>query len=310
MKYRKSSILILLMIGFIFLLQSISIDANGQDTLQPQLNKARLTGVIVSESILAGSSLTGLYYLWYDKYPKSGFHFFNDNKEWLMMDKIGHATTGYYLGKIGYDLLKWSGVDERKSIWYGGTIGFGYLTIIEIMDGFSAEWGTSTADFAANSLGSALFVGQQLFWKEQRLLLKWSYSNTEYAKYRPNVLGSKLQEKILKDYNGQTYWLSANLSSFLPSYQRIPKWLCISFGYGADGMIGGHFNPEEENGTKFPHFNRRRQFYLSADIDLTRIKTNNKTLKLVFEGLGFLKIPFPTLEYHTQGSIKFHPFYF
>jgi hypothetical protein len=51
----------------------------------------------------------------------------------------------------------------------------------------------------------------------------------QYAQYRPNVLGSSLAEQILKDYNGQTYWLSVNLHSFYKG-SKIPNgliWLLV-----------------------------------------------------------------------------------
>jgi hypothetical protein len=59
-------------------------------------------------------------------------------------------------------------------------------------------------DIIANASGTALFV----LWKEQRITPKFSFHTTQYAQYRPNVLGSSLAEQMLKDYNGQTYWLS------------------------------------------------------------------------------------------------------
>ncbi|MEJ6491389.1 MAG: hypothetical protein QNL60_02870 [Flavobacteriales bacterium] len=57
----------------------------------------------------------------------------------------------------------------------------------------------------ANALGSGLFLGHHLLWKEQRIVLKFSSHPTEFAKYRPEVLGSSYPERLLKDYNGQTY---------------------------------------------------------------------------------------------------------
>jgi hypothetical protein len=87
------------------------------------------------------------------------------------------------------------------------------LTAVEVLDGFSSEWGASSGDIIANASGTA-FVSQELLWKEQRITPKFSFHTTQYAQYRPNVLGSSLAEQMLKDYNGQTYWLSVNLHSF------------------------------------------------------------------------------------------------
>ncbi|MCF8296170.1 MAG: YfiM family protein [Saprospiraceae bacterium] len=275
-----------------------------------QVNKKLLTGVIVFESVSTASTLGGLYVLWYSDYPQSSFHFFNDNKEWLQMDKIGHAAVGYYVGKIGYEFLRWPGVEKKKAIWYGGTVGLAYMTTIEILDGFSAEWGASLGDVAANTFGAGMFIGQQLAWDEQRVLLKWSFHKSQYAKYRPNVLGSNFQERMLKDYNGQTYWLSANIHSFLPDDSKFPKWLNVAFGYSADGMLGGNSNPTTLDGNPLPYFKRNRQYFLSLDLDLTRIETKSKALNMVFDIVGVIKFPFPALEYNSKNEWKMHGVYF
>ena len=60
------------------------------------------------------------------------------------------------------------------------------------------------------------------------------------------LLGSSLPEQILKDYNGQTYWFSANLHSFFKK-SKIPKWFNIAVGYGAEGMITGNDDISEPN---------------------------------------------------------------
>lgn len=221
------------------------------------------------------------------------------------MDKLGHAATSATLGLYGYKTLKWCGVSEKKSIWYGGSIGFAYLTTIEILDAFSAEWGASPGDLCANTFGSALFMSQQLAWHEQRINLKWSFHQTKYSKYRPDLLGSSLNENMLKDYNGQTYWLSANISSFLKNENRFPKWLNVAFGYGAEGMTGAFENSYSYNGTPIPYYKRYRQFYLSPDIDFTRIPTKSKVLKVVFNALNFIKIPAPALEYSKEKQFGF-----
>ncbi len=53
-----------------------------------------------------------------------------------------------------------------------------------------------------------------------------------------------------------------------------------------------------------------RQFYVSLDLDLTKISTNSKFLQTVFSVVNFIKIPAPTLEINTKGQIKFHYLYF
>ena len=274
------------------------------------LNKKRLHTVLAVEAATVAGSLYLLNDLWYKDYPRSPFHFFNDNKEWQQMDKLGHATTSCTIGALGYYSLRWAGVENKKAIWYGGCMGSVYLLTIEILDGLSEEWGFSAGDFTANTFGSFLFVSQQLAWNQQRIIFKWGYHSTEYRKYRPDLLGSNLQESLLKDYNGQTYWLSGNIYSFLKKESRFPKWLNIAVGYGAEGMIGGYENPAEHNGQLMPVYTRYRQFYISPDVDLTMIPTKSKFLKLLFYTLDFIKIPAPTLEFSKENSFRFHPVYF
>lgn len=274
------------------------------------LNKKRVVGVAASASAITIGTLIGLNELWYSEYPRSSFQTFDDSDEWLGIDKVGHGLTSYYIGTIGYQSLRWSGVKENKAIWYGGTWGFAYLTAVEILDGHSAQWGFSWADMAANTIGTGLFIGQQLAWGEQRILPKFSFHSTQFAQYRPNLLGKEWYEQILKDYNGQTYWLSINIHSFLSEESRFPKWLSVSGGYGATGMIGGSSNPSfDDSGNPYPPFDRYSQYYFSLDVDLHRIKTKSRFANSVLTALGWLKFPLPAIEFNKNGAV-FHPIYF
>lgn len=273
------------------------------------LNK-RKTILLTGISISYAASMTTLYNLWYKGYKQSTLHTFNDSKEWFGMDKLGHSTTSYYVGQIGYETFRWAGYSEKKSIWIGGSIGLIYLTTIELFDGVSENWGFSWTDMGANTFGTALFISQQQIFKEQRIRLKWSYHSTKYPKFRPNLLGKTKSERILKDYNGQTYWLSGNISSFFSENKYIPKWLNISCGYGAEGMIGANSNPNKIDNNTLPFFKRYNQIYISPDIDFTKIKTKNKTLKFLFKTINFIKFPLPTIEFNTDNKTKFYYFYF
>ena len=297
---------------FLFILLSVGF-SNSQSTvdsfLTPSdtLNKPRRNAVVISEIALASGALIGLNQLWYADYPKSDFQIVNDNAEWLQMDKVGHVFSSYHLGRLSADALKWSGVSKKNQVIYGATTGLVFLTAVEVFDGYSAEWGFSYGDLAANAGGTLLYVGQELAWNEQRIVPKFSFHTTEYASARPNILGSSFSEQILKDYNGQTYWLSANIHSFFKQ-SKIPKWLNIAIGYGAEGMITGE--DELVNTVFFPEKERTRQFYLSFDADLTKIKTKSHVLKTIFSLVNTIKIPAPTFEIKSTGGSRFHFLYF
>ena len=269
------------------------------------LNKHRRNSVVITEASLVGITLVGLNQLWYSDFERSKFHTINDNNEWLQMDKIGHVFTSYQVGKYGAQVLNWSGVSKKDQLIYGATLGFGFLTAVEILDGYSQEWGFSWGDVASNAAGTGLYVGQELLWKEQRVNLKFSFHQTKYASQRPDKLGEGFLEQVLKDYNGQTYWLSANLYDFFKE-SKIPKWLNIALGYGADGMLTGLKDVDNDLLT---NLNRQRQIYLSFDVNLDRINTNSRFLKSVFNIFNVIKIPFPTLEFNKNGC-TFHLLYY
>ena len=289
--------------------QSVLAQNSFDNFLKPadSLNQKRQNSVFITEAVLASVALIGLNQLWYADYPKSEFHFINDNSEWKQMDKVGHFYSSYHIGRFGAEALNWSGANKKNQLIYGAGLGFVFVTAVEVMDGFSKKWGASMGDVVANASGTALFVSQELLWKEQRIIPKFSFHRTEYANFRPDLLGSSLPEQILKDYNGQTYWLSANLYSFSKG-SKIPKWLNLAFGYGADGMIGE--KTENSSLISTPKPENFRQFYLSLDVDLTKIDSKSHFLKTLFSVFNTIKIPAPTLQYSTNSGFKFYAFYF
>jgi uncharacterized protein YfiM (DUF2279 family) len=268
------------------------------------LNKKRLYSVIASESITTIGSFVVLNEVWYKPYPRSKFHTFNDNAEWLQMDKVGHFMTANYLSQLGIETFKWAGVSQKKSAWIGGSIGLIYLTGLELLDGTSQEWGFSWGDMAANALGYVSASTQTHLWNEQRIKIKFSAHLSEYAQYRPNVLGKSTAERLLKDYNGQTYWMSFNIKSlFLKETSLFPSWLNLAVGYGAEGMISG--TPDAEfcqNNPLCDEFDRYRQYYLSFDIDLAKLPIKKQWIRTALGPFGFIKIPSPTLELSKNGA--------
>ena len=271
-------------------------------------NKQRRNLVLYGGGGAAALSLAGLYNLWYADYEQSPIHSTDDWNNWLQMDKIGHATTTYVVGQSGYDAFRWTGMSEKKATWIGGSVGLGYLTVVEVMDGFSSGWGWSWGDFAFNMAGAGLFIGQQLGWKEQRMMLKYSYSPSPYADMNPELLGENASQRWLKDYNGQTYWLSINPRSFTgESMKWWPKWLNVAPGYGAEGMITADGSPHPD----YPDVERQRQYYFSVDIDLRRIPMKSGFWKTLVHTFSFIKIPAPTIQVNEKyGGTTFHWLYF
>ena len=273
---------------------------------QDSLHAGRLRAVVITESALFAGTLIGLSHMWYDGMEKTSFHTFNDNAEWLQMDKVGHFFAAYNAGYYGMEVLKWAGVERKKRILYGGTLGMVFLTTVEVFDGYASDWGFSWGDMAANAIGSGFAIGQELVFSDQPIRIKFSYHDNKIPEYRREVLGKDLLQQIFKDYNGQTYWASVNLRSITGS-DMFPAWLNAAFGYGATGMPSARSN-SIKIGQKEYLFEQYRQYYFSFDIALEKIKSRsgflNTALKVscVISSQSFFFISFRSEFGSNSGS--------
>lgn len=254
-----------------------------------------------------GIAYAALSYSWYRDFPRTRFHFFDDNHEWAQVDKAGHFLGGYQGARGMIALYKWAGMPRWKSALYGSLIGFGAMAPLEILDGFADKWGASWGDLVADFGGAALAFGNEMAWGEQRIQCKVSYHPTRFAVIRPDLFGDKYT-KYLKDYNGHTAWLTCRVHSFLPEGKfkdKFPRWLGVAAGYGANGLLGGY-----DNGIT-PAIRERefRQYYLALDYDLGAIKTRYGGLHVLLEVLNVIKLPSPTLEYNSKSGLLWHWFY-
>lgn len=272
--------------------------ASGEGEAAPDsLRRGQTLGVVVGGGLVIGGTLVGLDQAWYQQYGRTRFKLFNDGAEWQGMDKAGHLFATYTVGEWGHSLLRWCGVRDRTALWAGGAVGLAYLTGVEYLDGRSEGWGFSLWDMAANVLGSGLYIGQELAWKEQRIRVKYSAHLTPFAAQRPSLLGEGLGERILKDYNGCTIWLSVRPKAF--GATGLPAWLALAVGYGAEGMLQAD-----------PAAGQYKQFYLSPDVDLTRLPVRSPVLRTALKVLNCIKVPLPTLEYDGRGRWHAHAAYF
>ncbi len=276
-----------------------------QDTLATTLNRARLRTVVIGSGTIYATTLTGLNFLWYADTPRTSFQFFNDNAEWKQVDKVGHFYTAYQISRLGIRAFQWTGMKRRKAIWWGGMMGMLFQTPIEVLDGFSANYGASWGDLTANTAGSGLLIGQYLLWDEERIHPKFSFFPTSLAKIRPNVLGKNILQQTLKDYNGQTYWFAVDIKPFLKKESRFPAWLCLSAGYGATNMVYAEDAQNLQNGRQ-----SYRQYYVSLDVNFTKIPTRSRFLKTMFFLVNTLHIPAPALEWNRVQGFQMHGIYF
>tara|TARA_B110000438_G_scaffold70354_2_gene70565 strand:- start:375 stop:1241 length:867 start_codon:yes stop_codon:yes gene_type:complete len=285
-----------------------NVNLYSKDTIQSKVNKNFYKFLAVEGVVLTGA-ITYLKYEWYHDKKRVPFHFYNDFKGWNQVDKFGHFYASYLESNIGYSLLKKFKFSEKKSLYFGGFQGLILETPIEFFDAYYQGWGFSLSDMVANSFGSLFFILQQKFFGKQLIKPKLSFSKSIYAKDANGLLGKdNLLSQFVYDYNGYTYWFSFSPNSIF-KLSRIPKWLNFALGYGANGMLGEFENKLIYRGVELPNYKRYRQFYFSLDIDLSKIQSNSKFLKNVFNIISYIKIPMPTIELSNK-KLKGHYLFF
>ncbi|MBK9292433.1 MAG: DUF2279 domain-containing protein [Bacteroidetes bacterium] len=277
------------------------------------LHKPRLRFIVGATAVAYTGVFYGLNELWYKGYPRSSFRWINDGGEWLQLDKAGHAITPYQTSRLYAGALRWAGVEPRKAALYAGISMFMASNTIEVFDGFSAQWGASAWDIVANFTGAGLMTAQELLWQEQRIALKLSFSFVDYPPgplhdRARHLYGTSFIQRAIKDYNSINIWLSVNPASFGMNMGKL-GWLNLAAGYSIDNVYGGYSNIwTDKNGQQhdYSHVQRTRQFYLSPDIDFTRIPTNSPELKTLFQVLNVFKLPAPALEFNSRGEVNWH----
>lgn len=261
----------------------------------------RLKPLLIGTGVAYTGALIGLNELWYSDFERESFHFFDDSKEWKQLDKAGHFFAAFQLSSGGYRALRWANVADKKSILWGSIFSAIALTPIEVFDGFSAAYGASYSDIIANTAGASFFYIQQSNWGEIKIHPKFSFRRTAYPALRPELLGKNLQEEILKDYNGQTYWLSFDISKFAKG--DFPKWLNVAVGYGANNMVAARDAQSQTLG-----YEPQRQLYLALDFDFNEYRSKSKLLNTLIYFINMIHLPAPTIE--LSDKLKFHFIYY
>jgi uncharacterized protein YfiM (DUF2279 family) len=281
-----------------------------QDSTLAAPKRSRVWWAAGATGVTAAVGIAGLATVWYGGQERGAFRTFNDNREWLQMDKAGHLFSGYQLTRYGFEVWQWAGVNDKKALLAGAAGATVFLTAIELLDGHAPDWGFSWGDVAANTAGAGLYGAQQLLCKQQYVLVKFSYRSSTYAGYRPERLGSNHTERLVKDYNGHTYWLSLHVAPLLSSAVLLPPWLHLAVGYSARGMLGGLENPPfNAAGEALPFFDRERVWMLSLDVDLSRIPSRKAWVRTLCSTFGFIKVPAPAIAIQG-GRLKAYGFYF
>jgi len=248
------------------------------DSLRRSLSIPRL-------ALIGGITAGGFVYghilqndLWW-KGERSDFHFDWDH-DWtyaLGADKLGHFYFPYLTTNIYRQAFTWAGMDTSSALWAAGGLAFTYQTYIEVRDGFSAAWGFSWGDFAANTLGALYPVAQYHLPPLRNFDVRISFYPSE--KFRNGAYGA-----IIDDYESTFHWLTVNVHDLLPENLRgdYPAWLNIAVGHSVRGLdlkgAGGH------------------ELFLSLDWNLEGLPGDGWFWKLLKENLKFYHLPAPAVK--------------
>jgi hypothetical protein len=271
----------------------------------------------------------GLWEAWYKDFETGRFRTFDDRGEWLNMDKFGHSYTAYHYTRWAYQGLNWSGTPRKRALFMAAGTSLLLQSTIEVMDGFSEKWGFSWSDMAMNSLGVGVFIGQDLLWNEQRINFKVSSFRRPYsdepipsvqadgptsslARRAEDLYGATPWQRFIKDYNGQTLWVSTNPAILVGKESKVP-WLNVSFGYSPENVFGGFSNVWREGDFTYDASTiapRYRQYVLSFDVDFERVPTKSPVLRTFLHLINHVKFPAPALSYGSESGFVGHWLYY
>ena len=89
-----------------------------QDTSDTVFSMQRFAWSTASVGTVSIGSIYGLSKLWYSQENQGSFHLFNDAKNWMQMDKLGHSFSCYHVTRGLDALFSLTGLRKRKSLFF------------------------------------------------------------------------------------------------------------------------------------------------------------------------------------------------
>ncbi len=213
---------------------------------------------------------------------------FGRNTETGGADKLGHTFSFYVSTRLLTSALdRWAGHERADAIWLAGVTSATVSLAVEVFDGYTRQYGFSTADLAMNlvGIGAGMLLESSPKWDEV-IDLRWQYWRSADAKW----LG---ETDPIADYSGHTYLLALKASG-IESLRSNPwlRFLELQFGYGSRGYAPhpGRFAPVQPR----PH----RNLYVGIGLNLSELlgatvfKDSTSRTRRITEGfLEYLQVP-------------------
>jgi len=237
----------------------------------------------------------------------TNFRFMEDGAYAYYVDKAGHLYAAYIASYIFSESLITVGFSPKSAGLWGGLMGLGYETYIEIMDGYGKNWGFSMSDYYLNIAGASLFLGQNYIDGLQNFIPKYTYIPADLHGENRRIPS----DIFVDDYSSQTYWISINVHGLLPKSidDYWPKWLNLSVGYATRNLT--HiYDPSisDMNVAKLGKLSLdgdnygNPKYILALDYNLVELipKTDYPFVNWLVQTLNYVKWPAPAIEFGQE----------
>ncbi len=215
-------------------------------------------------------------------------------------DKLGHMLGGYLLSEGGRELLKAACMSDKKAAIWGAAYSAAFQLQIEIWDGTQARYGFSPPDLLYNTIGQGLSLSHAFVPTMRAVMPTISYARTQALK---NTQAGRIPGDLRPtvDYSGQTYWLSVDVDTLLPTRARKywPDLLRFSVGHTITDFIDPNTGADVR---------AQRRIMLTLDIDPVKLPGRSPWWVAVKKGLRHYHFPSPALEIRT-GGVKAIPWH-
>ncbi len=260
-------------------------------------------------AILLGTSVSAIFIVQHQMqqntiWKKTGpFHIQEDWQWTWALDKAGHFFGGYATSYFFSEVLMTMGFSWDMGTITGSALGFLYTSYVEVLDGFSLDFGFSPTDFYADFAGASFHLLQHYVPALENITPKFLY-------VEPSWIGEKHREphdSFIDDYSAQTFWLSLNVHNLLPKNAKPywPDWLELSLGYGVFSLCTP--NPKCDKTISLP-FSKdaygNRSLFIGLDYNLVKLLPDGGSFwNWVKQSINMFRfLPAPTLQISDRGT--------
>ncbi len=254
----------------------------------------------VAQTVVAGTFVGGNLALyeyfrraWWSGERAPFFQNYDWDGNFRDQDKLGHMMGGYLLSEGGRELLEAACMSEKKATLWAVGYAAAFQLQIELWDGTQARYGFSPPDLLFNTIGQGISLSHAFIPSMRAVMPTASYSRTQALKNtQAGRIPGDLRPSV--DYSGQTYWLSVDVDTLLPTRVRRlwPDLLRFSVGHTITDFIDPVTGAD---------IRAQRRILLTLDIDPLKLPGHAPWWVTVKKILRHNHFPSPAIEFRSGG---------